>query len=146
MLYSRALKMPCLAVAAVICLLSLPGFAREGRDFAGFYSVTQQEEQGDLITITLRVQLFNYSEADISRATVSLHSMLPSSDSYGSFRTVKLWRDKGEVRLMHQFTLPRWEYERWQQNSQPQLFVTYRDDAGTQFERFVQLGSRSVIP
>jgi hypothetical protein len=145
MLHSYALKTCALLLAAAFALAPISAMAKNGHEFSGFYSVDQITEQEDQLVISLSVQLFNYSQSDIQGAVITLRPTLPSPHAIGSFRTVKLWRDQGEVRMTRQFTISRLEYDRWQQNGQPQLFVAYRDADGNKWERFVQVASRSAL-
>jgi hypothetical protein len=145
MLHSYTTKLLALLLGAAFLVLPTSGVAKDGHDFSGIYSVTQVTEQQDEMVVSLSLQLFNHSDSDIQKAVVVLRPTLPSPDAIGNFRTVKLWRNRGEVRLTQEFTISRLEYDRWQQNGQPQLFVSYRDASGNQWERFVQVAPRGAI-
>ena len=141
-----ALKTRAAVAAAALVLLPLAGLAKDGRDFAGFYSVNNIVEQGDQLVVTLQVQLFNHAGSDVKQAVVTLRPSSPSPVPVGAFHAVKLWRNHGEVRLSQQFAVPRQEVERWLTGSQPALMVVYRDPQGKRLERFVQLSSRAQLP
>jgi hypothetical protein len=131
---------------ASFLVITETAMAKDGRDFGGFFSLTGMAEQGDQVTVTLNLQLFNYSGADIKGAVVSLYPSTPGVDAQGSFTPVKFWRSRRDVVLSQQFTVPRSEYEEWLGGDQPNLFIVYTDAAGQQWERTAQLTRRPVVP
>ncbi len=142
-MHSRALKNPALVLVTAFLLIPIAGLAKDGRDFAGSYSVSNVVEQGDQMTLMLQVRLFNYSDADLKQAVVTLRTH-PAS-ALAQFQPVKLWRNRGEVKLAQQVVIPRHEFELWQKGTQPALFVVYHDANGHRWERFVQVkGSPGV--
>jgi hypothetical protein len=90
------------------------------------------------MVLTLQVHLFNYSDADLKQAVVTLHASHPAP-TLAQFQPVKLWRNRGEVKLAQQVVVPRREFESWQKGSQPALFVVYHDANGQRWERFAQV-------
>jgi hypothetical protein len=133
-----------LLVSLALVLSAVTASAKNGRDFAGFYSVSNVVDQGDQIFVTLRVQLFNNSDADVTRAVLTLREN--PGGPLGTFQPVKLWRNHGEVRLTQQFMVPKHEFERWHQGVQPALMVVTHDENGQRHDRFVQLSSRPALP
>ena len=138
---SRALKLSAWLLVAALSLLPICGLAKDGRDFAGFYNVSNVVEQGDQMVFTLQVRLFNYSDADLKQAVVTLRASHPGA-ALAEFHPVKLWRNRTEVKLSQQVVIPRHEFELWQKGTQPALFVVYHDANGQRWERFAQLRSR----
>jgi hypothetical protein len=54
-------------VAGLVLLAPInPGRATDGRDFAGFYEVSNVTDLGDTVRVTLTVRVRNYSDADVS--------------------------------------------------------------------------------
>lgn len=137
MSFSRALKTSPLVLVAALLLLPIAGLAKDGRDFAGTYNVSNVVEQGDQMVLTLQVHLFNHSDADLKQAVVTLHAR-PAA-TLAEFQPVKLWKNHGEVKLAQQVTVPRREFESWQKGGQPALFVVYHDATGQRWERFAQV-------
>lgn len=132
-------------VSLMLLLLSaLTATAKDGRDFAGFYSVSDVVEQGDQLILTLHVQLFNNSDKDVKQAVLTLRRS--PGPALGTFQPVNLWRNHGEVRLAQQFVVPKHEFENWNRRSQPALMVVTRDASGQRHDRFVQLSRRPVLP
>lgn len=120
--------------------------AKDGRDFAGRYAITGVVDQGNLAVITMQVQLFNHSGADVKQASVTMRPR-HAGPATSSFKPVKLWRNRGEVRLRQQFTVPRHDLELWQHGTeQPSLFVVYQTAQGLRSEHYVQMTRRPVLP
>ena len=62
------------ALFALIMLFTAAAGAKDGRDFAGYYSLTNVAEKGGAVELTLALQLFNYSGADLKQAVVTVRS------------------------------------------------------------------------
>lgn len=142
------MKASAFSQAAVVVslglVLAIGASAKNGRDFAGFYNVSNVVDQGNQVAFTLRVQVFNHSDADVKQAVLTLRES-PGGE-LGAFQPVKLWRNHGEVRLTQQFVVPKHEFERWHKGSQPALMVVYHDAQGQRYDRFVQMSSRPTLP
>lgn len=138
---SRALKISAFFLVAALSLFPVSGLAKDGRDFAGSYSVSNVVEQGDEMVLTFQVHLFNYSDADLKQAVVTLRASHPAP-ALAQFQPVKLWRNRTEVKLAQQVVIPRHEFELWQKGTQPALFVVYNDSNGQRWERYAQVSSR----
>lgn len=137
----------CSRAAVMVSLglmLAITATAKNGRDFAGFYSVSNIVDQGNQVSLTLRVQLFNHSDADVKQAVLTLRES-PGGE-LGAFHPVKLWHNHGELRLTQQFVVPKREFQRWHKGAQPALVVVSRDAQGQRYDRFVQMSSRPALP
>jgi len=141
---SLCLSQAVLRVSLVLVLSAISAAAKNGRDFAGFYTISNAVEQGDQMVVTLRVQLHNNSDADVKQAVLTLRQ--PVGAPLGAFQPVKLWRNHGEVRLSQQFVVPKREFESWHSGAQPHLMVVTHDESGQRHDRFVQLSSRPALP
>jgi hypothetical protein len=128
---------------AILLLAGVSAVAKDGRDFSGFYTLTKVSEQGDQMRVTLTLQLFNYSDTDVKQAVVTLRENT-GMDLAGAFKPITLLRDRQEVKVSRQFTVPRTEYERWQQGTQPTLFISYHAN-GHRWERFIQATERPSL-
>lgn len=131
---------------ALFLLTTLNLHAKNGRDFGGVYSIKNVVEQGDQAVVTMRVQVFNYSNLDLKNAVITLRPLHAGAIPAGAFKPVKLWKKRGEIRATQQVLVSRHELDRWGKGSQPALFVVYHDANGQRWERYVQLTSRPVIP
>ena len=116
--------------------------ARDGRDFAGFYSVDPLGEQGTEVRVTLSLHIYNYSGADVTQAAIMLHESGPGLVVYGGFSAIKLLHDRQDVKVRRQFTIPKREYQLWQTGIKPNLFITYQDSLGKKWERTIELSRR----
>ncbi|MGD0360890.1 MAG: hypothetical protein ABSC93_08475 [Bryobacteraceae bacterium] len=134
-----------LALFALSTLFTGPARAKDGRDFAGYYSLTDAAEKGGAVELTLALQLFNYSGADLKQAVVTVRSS-PSPGVLGSFAPIKVWRSGSDVVIRQQMTVPRDVFERWSPRNQPVVFIGYSDENGQAFERPAQLSRRPMIP
>jgi hypothetical protein len=81
-----------LALFALTVLFTAPAVAKDGRDFAGHYSLTNVTEKGSQVEFMLALQLFNYSGADLQQAVVTVRASFPGPGVLGSFAPIKLWR------------------------------------------------------
>lgn len=139
---ARALLARFAAFALVLCL-SVIALAKDGRDFAGFYQLTDLSEQGDNYHATLKLRVFNYSEADVAGATVRLSSSLTSDETYYSFTGVSV-ENHDSVRLSGEVNIPREEYELWQKGASPELRLELVDDSGATRERKIEVSEKEV--
>jgi len=127
---------------AIFLLTSLSAFAKDGRDFAGYFSVGDVSPDGDQVRLTLNLQVFNYSAADVRQAVIKVHGSGPGLAVHGEFRPIKLLANNREIKLRQQLTVPRHEYERWENGVKPSLFMVYQDAAGHHWERSIELSRR----
>ena len=112
--------------------------AVDGRDFAGFYEVGNVRELGDDVELTFSVRIYNYSDADVTAATVTVQDALDCRTSYMVFPDVSL-PDRNAVRLSSAFVMPRREYERWQAGASPLVFIEFVNGAGNRMPKYVEL-------
>ena len=131
---SRALN-----VALIWAGLVWAGLAwANGRDFSGFYRTSDVSVSGETASLTLTVQIFNRSGADVSNATVLLSDWIIPGRNYGSFQNVDV-ADGHDVRLSGTFQIPQREYAGWQQGRPPNLIIQYADAAGNKMRRLIAI-------
>ncbi|SRR5579885_1894490 len=129
-------------VLAFFLLTSLTSLAKDGRDFAGYFSVADITPDGNFVHLTLNLQVFNYSAVDVRQAVIKLHESGPGPAVDGAFQPIKLLANNREVKLRQQFTVPRHEYERWENGIKPSLFIVYQDASGHRWERTIEVSRR----
>jgi len=129
---------------SVLVIMEAPALGKSGRDFAGFYDVKNVVDLGPEVQLTLSVRLHNFSDSDVSDATVTLQDSLLRQNTYGSFPSVSL-RNRESVRLSGEFTIPRREYERWQRGAAPNLTIEFQDAAGITVRRRIELARRPLV-
>jgi hypothetical protein len=142
----HASKTSVFVLVTVLLLLPIAGWAKDGRDFAGYYSLTDVNEQSSQVKLTLTIQIFNYSNADIKQASLVLHQSDPGMAVEGAFPAVKVFRNQTDVRLSQEFTIPSHEYWRWQNGMTPRLMVHFMGANGIEQRRSIQLSRRPVLP
>jgi len=137
MRFSRA----CVAALfATLLLTTITAFAKDGRDFAGFYSLSQPKMEGDHVRITLRLQVHNNGDADVKNAVVSLRQRT-GFDLVGTTKPITLLRLHDHVNVSQEFTISRHEYENWREGIPPELSIIYRANGKT-WERSIQVSPK----
>ena len=126
-------------LACLILLALSTASAKDGRDFAGFYEVSEVVEFVEEFQVTLTVRVFNYSGAEVNNATVMLGDSFLHGEPYGSFITPGYFQARESVRLSDRFTIPRREYEGWQEGRTPRLTIDYMDANGNTIHRPIEL-------
>lgn len=89
--------------------------AKGGREFAGFYQISDVVEMGDSVLLTFTVDAFKFSDADVLQAQVVLTDWL-HLDACGSAADIAI-PDRGKVRIQGEVekekaqlkAKPRWE-------------------------------------
>ena len=134
-----------LALFALPMLFTAAAGAKDGRDFAGHYSLTNVTEKGSQVELTLVLQVFNYSGADLKQAVVAVRSAPPVPAVLESSAPIKLWRNGSGVVVSQQVTIAREEFERWSTRMQPAVFIGYSDAEGHSYHRWAQLSRTPII-
>lgn len=135
-----------LALLALTVLSTGPISAKDGRDFAGYYSLTNVSESGSQVQFTLSLQLFNYSGADLQNAAITVQSGEPRPDLLGSFPPIKVWRNGSDVIVSRQITVARYLFERWSSRLTPAVFIAPGGENGYAHRRPAQLSRRPMLP
>lgn len=136
-------------LTAIACLVIAPipsGHATDGRDFAGFYEVDDPVEGVDNVQITFAARVFNYVDYDVSGATINLCDSSVPDVAYGSFANISLAQGQ-DVRLQGTFTIPKTEYDSWQQTESgggPNLRIAFTDANGNPMNLRIELVSAPV--
>ena len=126
-------------LGCLILLAVSTAAAKDGRDFAGFYEVSDVVEFVEEFQVTLTVRVFNYSGTEVNDATIMLEDSFLPGEPYGSFITPVYFQDRESVRLSDRFTIPRREYEGWQKGRTPSLTIDYMDADGNTVRRPIEL-------
>jgi hypothetical protein len=134
-----------IALFALPVLLTAPAGAKDGRDFAGHYSLTNITEKDGQVELTLALQLFNYSGADLKQAAITIRPAPPVPGVVASFAPIKLWRNGSEGVVSQQLTIAPADYQRWSNRTQPAVFIGYSDDQGRACLRSAQLNRLPTI-
>jgi hypothetical protein len=135
-----------LALFALTTLFTSPAHAKDGRDFAGFYSLTNITEKGGQVELTVGFELFNYSGAELQQAVVTLQSSAPGPDALVNFAPIKLWPNGGDIFLSQRITVSRAQLDRWSNRVTPVVFIAPGGENGFAHRRPAQLSRRHMIP
>ena len=133
-----------LRVSTVFLFLISAAVAKDGRDFAGFYSLSAISAKGDDVLVTLSLKLSNYRGEDLNQVVIEIRSH-PQAGLLGNSAPVEEWRNGKEIAVTRQFTLQRNEYERWRAGDQPEVSIVYRDHDGQTWTRPSQLNNRPDV-
>jgi hypothetical protein len=122
------------------------------REFAGFYRILQATNQEGRVEVRISLRVFNYSEADVTDATIRLASSLPHAPGAAeawekeqpTFQGVVLRVNERQVvpPLEATFTVPAREYEQWLKGLGPQFVIDYQDASGKPRHRGIELTRR----
>ena len=136
------MKKPALLTMLMIASSLLPtglALAEDGRDFAGFFSFTEPAGWSEEVIGTLTLEIFNYSGADVTFATVRMGQFLPAEPLYESLTPVDIaYRDR-VVLTESVVTVPRQVYEQWLQGALPMVHIEFTDGGGNQRSTAVEL-------
>jgi hypothetical protein len=139
---------------SLLLSLTLGALAKDGRDFAGYYAISNVHDLNDpqdksaLVELTLTVQIFNYGDlGDLQRPVLELLPSELSPDVTGGFKTVKLLPSRRDVIVSGEFTVSRAAYQSWgRHGAGPDVVVVYRDESGQTLTQKVQLLPRPMLP
>ncbi len=112
-----------LLIAFMTLAPSMMAWAENGRDFAGFYSVTEVMNLGEEVQIAFEVEIMNYSGADVSDVNVVLDKSFPQNKPYSTFRYVSIPYRQGVKLKKPIVILPRVEYEQWLNGAVPHVYI-----------------------
>ena len=70
----------------VLAIAAVPASAKNGRDFAGYYDLTQVTDLGESFQVNFSVRLFNFGDSDVDGATLTLADPLRPKKGYGAFQ------------------------------------------------------------
>jgi|HubBroStandDraft_4_1064222.scaffolds.fasta_scaffold201180_1 hypothetical protein len=136
--------MACILLAALL-LVTVGATANVGRPFSGYFNVSEVQEQGDTVQVTLHLRLFNHGDEDLKGVIVTLMEAHPTMILQGSFAPIKLWKSQKFVVLSQQFTVTKQEYAEWLSVAgQPNIIVLFQDSKGNSWQNTPQI-SRSPL-
>jgi hypothetical protein len=128
----------------VLAIAAVPAQAKNGRDFAGYYDLAQVTDLGEAFQVNFSVRLFNFGDADVDGASLTLIDPLRPKKGYGAFQAVSV-RQRERVRLNDLIvTVPKREYERWRQGAAPALQIEFTAADGQTVRRRVELSRRPL--
>jgi hypothetical protein len=134
------------ALLAILMLGTVMVTANNGRDFSGYFDVSDMQTQGDLVQVTLHLQLFNHGNADVKSVVVTLVDSSPSMTLRGNFAPVKVWKHQQRINLSQEFFVSQREYGEWMAApGQPNLIIIFQDAKGNTWQRGAQISRRPLV-
>jgi hypothetical protein len=135
------------AVLTTFLLLgAVTATANSGRDFSGYFDLSDVKPQGDLVQVTLHLQLFNHGDDDAKSVIVTLLDTTPSMTLRGSFAPVKVWKHQQRINLSQEFFISQREYAEWMAApGQPNLVILFQDGNGKTWQRGAQISHRPLV-
>ena len=129
-------------------VLSSASASKRGTDFSGCFEVSNIQEQGDVVQVTLHLQLLNHGDQDFKGTVVALMTSGPAVSLNGSYPAVKLWKHDQKIQMEQQFTVNKREFAEWMHApAQPNILILYKDAQGQSWQRPVQLSRwPSLVP
>ena len=131
------------ALVALALLLGPPSTHAQRRDFAASYQLTNIEEAGSSVSLTITLKLFNYSGAEIRNGAVVLcdssGDLQPNRKAIDAFDLIESLPAYRATTLRHRFTVPSSEYARWKQGGEPELVFLKPDSEGNAHEVHIDL-------
>lgn len=115
-----------------------PAQAANGRDFAGFYTLSDASAVAGGYTLTLTAKIFNYSGTDVIDATILLRGGMPPEKAYASFEHINIDATRS-ARVSAQVTVPAFLYDRWQKGGRPELIIQFTNAKGEKQSERVDL-------
>ncbi len=126
-------------LASVLLIAATLASAEEGRDFAGFYGLSNVVDLGEEVAATFTLEIFNYSGADVTSATVTVENFLLPGEMYASFMPVDIPYRQNAQLVQAVLVIPPWEYDNWQNGGSPNVQISFTDAAGNMVVRGVEL-------
>src|ERR1700692_925829 len=134
------------ALLAIVVLGTMTVTANNGREFSGYFDLSNMQTQGDLVRVTLHLQLFNHGNQDVKSVLVTLVDPSPSMVLRGSFAPVKVWTHQQRINLSQEFFVSQREYAEWMAApGQPNLVILFQDAKGNTWQRGAQISRRPLV-
>jgi hypothetical protein len=120
--------------------------AAKGREFSGYFDVSNIQEQGDMVQVTLHVKIFNHNNYDAKSIVIALVDSTPSGMLLGNFQPVKVWKGQQFLTTSQKFTVTKSEFAQWlMAPAQPNLVILYQDTKGNTLQKTAQLSHRPLF-
>lgn len=146
-------------VSCLMFCLAMAAPAKDGRDFAGYYAITNVHDLGDpqdqslaadrtaKVELTLTVQFQNNSDfGDLKQPIVVLLGSA-SRLELGRFNAIKVLPAGRDVIVAGQFAVTREEFKLWSlRGGGPKVVVIYQNPSGQTMHQDVQLSRRPMLP
>jgi hypothetical protein len=135
------------ALLTALLFVTVAASSSKGREFTGYFDVSGVQEQGDMVRVTLHLQLFNFGDNAVKGVIVALKDSTPAANLRGSFQPVKVWKSKQSIELSQEFTVSKSDFQLWMQPpAQPNLTILFQDGNGKSWQKGAQISRRQLVP
>ncbi len=136
---NRLFRYAVIPMALFASLVATPhGHAEDGRNFSGFYELSDVTDLGDTVSVTISLEIFNHRDAGVYDVILTVRTSTgPEADL---FTMTSPFIGSGEsVLLSGDVVLPREEHKRWRQGISPMPYIDFSDVAGSRTTNLVEL-------
>lgn len=129
-----------ISMAFIAWLVATPyGLAEGGREFSGFYEISDVTDLGETVSMTLTLQIFNHRNTGVYDVTLTV---LTSSEPDADFVTLisPFIGSMESDRLSGHLTLQSEDFERWEQGIPPAPRIEFSDAEGNRKTNMVDFG------
>lgn len=131
---------------AVSSLTASTAWASSGREFSGYFDVSEVQRQGDLVQVTLHLKLFNHTDSDARGVIVTLLDSAPTMTLRGNFQPLKIWKSQQFIEMSQEFSVTQREFREWMTApGQPNIVILFQDSSGRSWQKGVQLSQRPLV-
>jgi hypothetical protein len=136
-MHFRALRLSIALVVLTLTLYSTPKSTAQYRgEFFGSYQISNVEESGDQVQLTIKVILQNYSGQEVQGGGVVLYDTAPVHSALGAFSGINSLPANGKVALTQEFTVSKTLYAAWKQGEKPVMeMLLPSPDGSSRLER-----------
>ncbi|MFN7997154.1 MAG: hypothetical protein U0Q18_26300 [Bryobacteraceae bacterium] len=130
--------------AMMLVVLASSLAAGNGRNFAGFYHLSNVQSDGEQVQANMTMRLFNYSGSDLHNVAITVRELPPGNQILAKFPLVDIWLDKSDVVIQTHLAISREEFLKWNGRTQPPVFIVFKDESGREFHHTAQVTSHPV--
>jgi hypothetical protein len=124
---SRSVRFTRLPLLLSLAIALGPLAVAQSRHFPAAYQITDISEEGGQVQLTISLTVHNFSGADIKDAEIILYSSDPHADPIGDFDPIRMLPSYQDAAVQGRFTVPRAEFDQWQQGMKPRLRILIPD-------------------
>lgn len=118
---------------------SMTAQAENGRDFAGFLSVTDVVGGTEEVTLSISLEIVNYSGVDVTNATLRIEQGFPPSTLYEFPTPIDIAYRSRTVLTAPVLVIPRQQYMQWANGTLPRLSLTFTQGSNNPRSSVVEL-------
>ena len=131
-MHRRALRLSLALIAFTLMLNFTPLSSADYRgNFFGSYQISNVEESGNQVQLTIKVVLLNYTGEEVKNVGIILYNSEPVHSALGAFSGISSFPANGKVALSQQFTVSSKQYASWKQGVKPVMQMLVPGSGGS---------------